>query len=223
MEDGEQVLCVRGKLNKLFKTRSGETGGKPWKFQDGELAGDGAHVKITFANREDNIPQTWVGQEVVIECSKSEKHGWIGAKIKANEYPEGTFNNVLWVTSTGIVTCPAMEGGETGGSDDGDVAPQKENESGFKSRYGGDDEGEKPKRTEAPPKKEFPSKEERLAEQSQLQKNKVTLLWRAQHRIVKEGSVCRAELEKEGVVMTDEHFQAACASVFIALDRGGMA
>jgi hypothetical protein len=101
MRNDEPIMRVEGTLIKLYPVKNTPHG----TLQNGELS-DGENVqKVTFADVAQ--PMSARNQYMVLECTHSDKHGWVGVKVKDDQQ----FGRAIWVTPTAAITFPRNGGG----------------------------------------------------------------------------------------------------------------
>jgi hypothetical protein len=120
LEVDETVLAVRGTVKRVWDRNEGTGDNGDWSVQNVVISDGKKELKVAVWNH-DPIPVKWKGKEVLIECSKSEKHGWVGVKTEDNEH-KGKITRQLKVTKAGEINL-ASERDEGGGDDE--PAPDK--------------------------------------------------------------------------------------------------
>ena len=95
LDDSDVIGEVSGTIISLFAPLKNDNG----SLQNGKIRGDdGFEGKITFADNPQN-EKTAKGKRVTISSVKSEKHGWLGVKMKDG----GKHGKGIWVTSTASI------------------------------------------------------------------------------------------------------------------------
>jgi hypothetical protein len=153
--DGEQIMCVKGKIKSIFKANRGDGDKGPWSFQDFKMtdAKGKNEVTCTVNNWEEDLDPKLKGKFVAILSTQSAK-GWHGVKVKYDEFKK---KNVIWIT----------QAAELSPIKNLDEDPQGEPE-------GGQEEPEEPKQppqrqqraaSEPPPQRQAPAQQSAPASQ----------------------------------------------------------
>ncbi len=120
MEPEELVLAVSATVKAVFDPKEGGQGDKAYKFQDIILKDGKTEFKMTIKDRFDwTMPSDWKNKKILVNCTKSDKHGFTGVKVKDGSYiPKGKTKadeikqTVLWVTATGEIALEGATGDE---------------------------------------------------------------------------------------------------------------
>lgn len=105
------VMGIKGRITAIYKETSGEGTHSHYTYQNAELQGeDGGKIKIKFSSC--SQPLSAKGKVVQISSYKHDSHGWLGIKVKDEEY-DGKKGHVkerlLQVSSTAEIQ---YEGGD---------------------------------------------------------------------------------------------------------------
>ena len=96
LDDGDVIGEVSGLMVSIMKPLPNDNG----TIQNGKIRGeDGTEFKITFVDNPQN-EKTAKGKRITIKSTKSDKHGWLGCKIKDSG---AKYGRAIWVTGTSII------------------------------------------------------------------------------------------------------------------------
>lgn len=217
MEDGEKVTAVCVKVDAIWDRKTGTNANGEWSLQNVTVQ-DPKNPKITmkvkFGNV-DPIPKVWKGKQIMIACTKSDKHGLVGVVVKDDSYTDKSGNEVnqkiLSVTKAAEYG-PAEQLGTGGGSQ----ASEPENGGGDDQPAGDGDDTPPP----APAKKDPPPNQagRGFPAIKALAKEKANLYLIALEAV---GYVSECNKIKTGKELTLEQQQTATASIYISLERSG--
>jgi hypothetical protein len=97
LEDGEPIPSVAGKIRQVYQRYSGTNARGDWALQDFVLSDGENEVVCKVGNMDDFSDMQ--GRDVVIECTKSDKHGLIGVKKFVDNY-EGKIQHKIKLTGS---------------------------------------------------------------------------------------------------------------------------
>src|SRR5688572_11462841 len=85
LEPDEKVMAVHARVKTIYGYSAGENNHGPWSIQNIIVADRTGEIKVKIKDH-DEIPKSWKGKDVLIECTKHDKHGWIGVKAVDDTY-----------------------------------------------------------------------------------------------------------------------------------------
>jgi hypothetical protein len=194
---GETVPSVRGRITDVSKQIAGGQGEKAWKFQKLTIKDDSGEIVAKIWDR-DPIPHTVKGQTAVLSCKEGDK-GLTGIKAKEDDY-RGVKSTILNITSTGIID---IGGGSAAAASETAPAAQS---------------------SPAATQHANPAAPASNGNGSVNLSGEAKEIARGYYRVMSAAHEMRLAWDKghPDFKMTPEHFQAACASLFIHCDKRGM-
>jgi hypothetical protein len=132
LDDGEPIPSLAGRVEKVYQRHTGTSSYGDWSFQDFILS-DGENTVTCKAKNMDPFDDMQ-GRDVVIECSKSDKHGLTGVTKLIDNYEgkiqhkikltgsckirnaNGTLSGGVTRVDTGLSESPAQPTDKTGAS-----------------------------------------------------------------------------------------------------------
>lgn len=206
LDHKEVVPSVRGILKSVFKPNAGTNDHGPWSIQNVMLKDSSGEIKVSLRNR-DEIPLTAKGQAILIECNDGDK-GKTGVYAEDDDY-RGKVERIIKVTgsakieigngATETTQTPPPPSPPTGTGPTGAATPPKPQTTTPQTQTNGNGHGDS-------------------------LRNAAKRLARDYYRTMEAVLEMRIAWDKENphATMTDTHYQAACASVFIQLSRDGL-
>lgn len=220
LDSGETVPAVRGRLKAVYDQNKGvskrlDADGKPipWRLQNVVLVDDTGEIKVKLDDR-DAVPMTWKGAAVLISCNEGQR-GLTGMKAKNDEY-RGKVSRILHVTGSAHMELVDGRTVQTAPPENATTPPQGVQASGPSST--------------PPPPQNAPQGQSGAQHAPSTQgngntvSNAAVLRARDYYRVMKAVQTMREGWDKEHTAakMTDAHFQAACSTVYIQLQRDGV-
>lgn len=101
LEPDEKVMAVHARVKTIYAYSAGTNNHGDWSIQNIIVADRSGEIKVKIKDHEE-IPKSWKGRDVLIECTKHDKHGWIGVKAVDDTYKNKT-SRILSVSRTGDV------------------------------------------------------------------------------------------------------------------------
>jgi len=98
---GEVIPSVRGIVTDIYDQNSGTNATGAWSIQNMFLEGQGQRIKVKLLNRAP-MDKDIKGQAVLIYCKDGAK-GLSGVYAEDDEYPKGTVNRILKVTPSATI------------------------------------------------------------------------------------------------------------------------
>jgi len=203
---GETVPAVKGTIKQVFDQNKGTNSHGDWKLQNIVLTDSAGEIKVKIADR-DPIPGNWKGKLVCIECNDGGK-GMTGIKAKDDEY-RGKVTRILSVTPTAHITLVDANGGQAQQTQQPPVQQQSQ----------------PPAQTQqASANQTAPANPPATNGNGSAVSAAATQRSRDYYRVMSAVQTMRQGWDKEHpqALMTDAHFQAACSTVFIQLQRDGV-
>jgi hypothetical protein len=123
MEDDEKVRACRGTIKTVYQQSSGTNEHGDWSLQNLIIKDRTGEIKVKLKDH-DEVPKNWAGKEVLIECFKSEKHGWVGVQAKHDTWKKKT-STILYVTKAGEFGLYTEGSDSEGGDGEAEEKPAK--------------------------------------------------------------------------------------------------
>jgi hypothetical protein len=117
LEDGQEIILLKGRVVQMYDAHRGEDAetGNRWSFQRFTLKDDTGTRSVLLKNRDDDLPKSYRGKEIVIEAHKGDK-GWSGVYAFDDTDKKGKTTRIVKVTPTAQIylaeagpTPPAQE------------------------------------------------------------------------------------------------------------------
>jgi hypothetical protein len=215
LDPKETVPCVRGTIKSVFKPNKGTNDKGPWAIQNVIIKDGSGEIKVSIRNHELEVPMSAKNQPITIACHEGDR-GKTGVYAEDDEY-RGQVERILKVTGSASIeigngSAPAEQTKATQADDEKEMAarglaPAQPTTSPAPGRHtatangngNGNGHADKVRDAAKVRARDYYRVLEAVQEMRQA--------WDAKH---------------PGSPMTDGHFQAACASVFIKLDRDGV-
>jgi hypothetical protein len=212
LDHKETVPSIRGIIKAVFKPNTGSNDKGPWSIQNVVIKDGSGEIKVSLRNHEIEVPASAKNQPILIACKESDK-GKTGVYAEDDEY-RGKVERILKVTGSATVQIG-----------NGSVQAQST--------------PEPPRRHEVPPDSEQDLAQRGLAPtqprtngngngngngHADKVRDAAKVRARDYYRVLEAVQEMRQawDAKHPAALMTDGHFQAACASVFIKLDRDGV-
>ena len=206
LESGETVPAVKGTIKNVYDQSKGTNAHGDWKLQNIVVADGTGEIKVKLADR-DPIPLAWKGKQALIECNDGGK-GLTGIKAKDDDY-RGKVSRILSVTASAHVNLV-----------DGQAGPPVQ-----QAPPALQPPAQAPARTPAPsaPQQSAASQNHGNGHGSKVAQAAAERA-RDYYRVMEAVETMREAwaTKHPQAVMTDAHFQAACSTVFIQLQRDGV-
>lgn len=211
LDPKEVIPCVRGRLVEVVKRQTGEKDGKHWSIQRFKIKDNTGEVWVKAWDNDTEIPLSAKGQGILIECNDGNK-GKTGVYAHDNEY-NGKVERQIRLTASAKIDIENGNGAHE--------APQTQR------APEPDDERELADKGLAPvqPPPQAPAKTNgNGTEHGDVVRNAAKRCARDYYRCMEQVLEMRTAWDKANpeAAMTDAHFQAACASVYIQLSRDGV-
>lgn len=128
LEADEKIMAVHGRVKQVYGFSSGTNAHGDWSIQNIIIADRTGEIKVKIKDH-DEIPKAWKGKDVLIECTKHDKHGWIGVKAVDDEWTKKgaskpTITRIVSISKTGNIDL-ATEASDSEGGDE-ERRPQRQ-------------------------------------------------------------------------------------------------
>lgn len=212
LEDDIAVPAFKGKVKQIFKRHTGNNARGDYSFQGIILVdADGDEIEAKLKDR-DELPAKLKGKHVCIVSHKGDR-GWTGVKTKDDEY-QGKTKRILWITGSAEIVpgenMPA-EGDDvvvsTDNSDPAATASSQQDDPPARANH--------PANHPAKPTQGDPVRDAKVAALKRA--NLLAIAVRAAD------SMLQVYHDSGKVNPTPELHQACTMSIFISMDRQGMA
>jgi hypothetical protein len=207
LQSGETVPSVRGRITRVWDRKTGTNSTGDWAIQNLLLKDDsGAEIKVKVTDR-DAIPGTWKGKLVYIACNEG-KHGLTGIKAKDDDYG-GKVNRILSVTPTAAIEL-ADASQSTPPPEQQTQPPPPQQQQQQPKNGNGSGSGNAPT---APPT----TAAEKISTAAHVRARDYYRVMEAAHAMRLAWDKAHPEHQ-----MTPDHFQGACSTLYIQLQRDGV-
>ncbi len=209
---GEVVPAVKGTIKNVYDQNKGTNSHGDWKLQNLMLTDSTGEIKVKVADR-DPIPANWKGRVVCIECNDGGK-GLTGIKAKDDEY-RGKVSRILSVTPTAHMTL--VEPGQA-------AQPAQQPAQPAQQQPQAPQQAQAAQTQPAPQAAQPPATNGNGNGAGKRVTEAATTRARDYYRVMDAVQVMRTSWDANHphALMTDAHFQAACSTVFIQLQRDGV-
>lgn len=99
LEPDEKIMAVHAKIKQVYGFSAGSNDHGDWSIQNIIVADRSGEIKVKIKDH-DEIPKAWKGRDILIECTKHDKHGWIGVKTADDTY-KGKTTRIVSISRTG--------------------------------------------------------------------------------------------------------------------------
>jgi hypothetical protein len=213
---GETIPSVKGRVLEVFDRNSGTISkgpraGESWAIQNLRISDGTGEIKIMVKDREDALPKSYKGRELVLSCNDGNK-GLTGLKAQDDEY-RGKVERIIAVTKSAHIELA-----------DGAAAQNAPSIAAPAAAPNTQPPAPAPAQSQAAPQ----SPANTPPTNGDVPTNPVSAAAhrRSQdyYRVMCQVYTVRTAWDKAHPehTMTDDHFQAACSTVFIQLQRDGI-